>query len=73
MAKVALPNCARDGEFPLSCQEMVAGWPAVKVEESTGEVIYFNESMVTTDVGNWVEVDVQTHLPAPRQQEQGKQ
>ena len=51
MAIVALPNCSRDGALPSSIQVRVAGWPAVSVEEATGEVSYFGGGVsVNTNV-----------------------
>jgi len=38
MKKLARPNCASEGDEPLSCQETVEFWPAANVVPVTGDV-----------------------------------
>jgi hypothetical protein len=40
METFAAPKSFSEGEAPSSCQLIVACWPAVKVVEATGDVIF---------------------------------
>ena len=40
MDTLAGPKSARDGDWPSSCQLIVADWPAVNVVEAVGEVVW---------------------------------